>query len=89
MLSLQASPSKDTGLAASVGRSMPAELVKVGLSLSKLVGAAAALLPSRIVDSCARRTSDSSLSLTTREVHGMTELSVSGHRRLQHSNVCS
>lgn len=89
MLSLWAPPSKDVGLAVSVGCSMAAELVKVGSSLLKLVGAAAVLLPSRIIDSCARRTSDCSVSFTPREVHGMTELIVSVHCGLQHSSLCS
>lgn len=44
---------------------MAAELLKkrVGLFLSKLAGAAAAFLPIRTIDSCARRTNDCSVLL--------------------------
>lgn len=57
LLSLQALCSGVVGLAANTGCSMAAELVKgkFGSSSSKLEGVAAALLPSRDIDSCARR----------------------------------
>lgn len=87
LLSLQASHLRDVGLATNIGCSMAAELVKVkaGSSSSKLAGAAAALLPSRNIDSCARRTSDDSVSIASREVYGMTKMSVPIHHGLQHS----
>lgn len=57
LLSLQALCSRVVGLAANTGCCMAAEPMKgkFGSSSSKMAGAGAALLPSRDVDSCARR----------------------------------
>lgn len=87
VLSLWALHLRHVGLATNIGCFMAAELVKMkfGSSSSKLAGAATALLPSRNVDSYARRTSNCSVSVTSREVHRTTKLSVPVHHGLQHS----